>query len=67
MLDYLYALGQTLCLLGLGWGAWLVVTASELATTLREAGFRHRPRSQSRRQRRTAAEDPHVSSLGYWP
>ncbi len=66
MLDDLFMLGQALCLLGLGWGAWLAVTASELAVALRE--LKSRPQLRSRDKRRlTAAEDPHVSSLGYWP
>lgn len=66
MLDNLYAAGQALCLLGLAWGAWLAVCSSETATALREAGAGHR-RRRAHPGRALEREDPHVSSLGYWP
>ena len=66
MLDYLYVVGQILCLLGLAWGAWLALGSSELVAALREAGIGRRG-LRRRRQRGADVEDPHVSGLGYWP
>jgi hypothetical protein len=66
MLDYLYAVGQILCLLGLAWGARLALGSSELIAALREAGIARRG-LRRRRQRGADVEDPHVSGLGYWP
>jgi hypothetical protein len=64
MLDYLYAAGQALCLIGLAWGAWLALASSETLRALREASARHR--SRSGRHRTADVDDPHASSLGYW-
>jgi hypothetical protein len=66
MLDFLFAVGQGLCLLGLGWGAWLAFWHSEAFALLRATMSRHRTRLDGAR-RQTAADDPHASSLGYWP
>jgi hypothetical protein len=66
MLDALYAIGQALCLLGLAWGALLAIGTSETFTALDQASVEYR-RRVARKQRDANDEDPHVSSLGYWP
>ena len=66
MLDALYSVGQILCLLGLAWGALLAIGTLETFIALREARVGHR-RRLGRARRDADMEDPHVSSLGYWP
>jgi hypothetical protein len=64
MLDFLYSLGQVLCLLGLACGAILAINTSETFTALRQVRFEHRVRTRHARRHPTG-EDRRVSRLGY--
>jgi hypothetical protein len=66
MLDFLYSLGQALCLLGLVYGALLVTGNSKTFTARREACNAHR-RQKNRSKRDVEGQDPHSIELGYWP
>jgi hypothetical protein len=65
MLDFLYSLGQVLCLLGLACGAIFAISTSETLIALGQARFEHRVRTR-RARRHPTGEDPHLSRLGYW-
>ena len=60
MLDFLYFAGEVLCLMGLAYGAFLTLRNSETFTALG-------PPWLGRRRKVAEEQDPHVSSLGYWP
>jgi hypothetical protein len=63
MLDFLYSLGQVLCLLGLAYGAILAPSTSETLNALRNARFEHRLRRRQARRHATA-ETLDISSPG---
>lgn len=65
MLDFPYSLGQVLSLIGLACGAILAISTSETFIALGRTRFEHRLRTR-RARRQPAAENPHLSSLGYW-
>ncbi len=58
MLDFLYSLGQALCLLGLAYGALLAMGNSKTFTARREARNAHR-RQKDRSKRDADGQDPH--------
>jgi hypothetical protein len=57
MLDFLYSLGQALCLLGLAYGALLAMGNSKTFTARREARNPHR-RQKDRSKRDADGQDP---------
>jgi hypothetical protein len=66
MLDLLYSLGQTLCLLGLAYGAILAINTSETFIALGQARFERRLRT--RRERRLPVDDdPDIPMFRYCP
>jgi hypothetical protein len=67
MLDFLYSLGQVLCLFGLAYGAILAMNSSETFIALGKSRFEHRRRKRGGARPHADGADPHVSSLGYWP
>jgi hypothetical protein len=66
MIDFLYSLGQVLCCLGLGYGAFLALRHSRTYFRIGEVRFeRRRTRRQSKRE--AVEPDAHGTNLGYWP
>jgi hypothetical protein len=63
MLDFLYALGQVLCLLGIAWGAILAITTSKTFIALDQARCERRRRTR-RARRLPTDEDAQLSRPG---